>query len=95
MYRLSTMPLHRRLMLSQSNRPVVLALAIPGANPFSGILLPPLCALETRVQKNNMHPYQRSGLFDAPIRKEMVKGEIVDQYNHNSHRLSEKLRRMY
>ncbi len=41
------------------------------------------------------HPYQRSGLFDAPIRKEMVEGEIVDQHNHNSHRLTEKLRRMY
>ena len=38
---------------------------------------------------------QRSGLFDAPIRKDMVEGEIVDQHNHNSQRLSEKPRHMY
>ena len=43
----------------------------------------------------NGYIYQRSGLFDAPIRKEMVEGEIVDQHNHNSQRLSKKLRRMY
>ena len=55
---LFTLPPHRRLEPSKSNRPVVLALAIPGANHFSGVLLPPLCVRERRVQKNETHPYQ-------------------------------------
>jgi hypothetical protein len=49
---LFTLPPHRRLLLAQSNRLVVLALAIPGANLFSGVLLPSQWFQERRVQKN-------------------------------------------
>ena len=35
---------------------VVLALAIPGATPFSGVLPPALCFQVSLVQKNETHP---------------------------------------
>jgi hypothetical protein len=53
-------PPHRRLRPSQSNRLVVLVLAIPGANPFSGVLLPPLQFQERRLQKKETHPLYAS-----------------------------------
>ena len=49
-------PPHRRLRPSRSNQFVVLVLAIPGANPFSDVLLPPLRFQKRRVQKNETHP---------------------------------------
>src|SRR5205085_9450189 len=45
-----------RLLAARSTQLVVLALAIPGANRFSGALLPPLPSQERRVQKNETHP---------------------------------------
>ena len=42
---------HRRLRPSRSNQFVVLVLAIPGANPFSDVLLPPLRVSEEVVCK--------------------------------------------
>ena len=41
---------------SRSNPRLVLALATPGANPFSDVLLPPLVLHQSFVQKNETHP---------------------------------------
>ncbi len=49
-------PPNLRLRPSRSNQFVVLVLAIPGADPFSDVLLPPLSLRERRVQKNETHP---------------------------------------
>src|SRR5713226_8136771 len=51
----------RRLRSPRSNPRLVLALATPGANPFSDVLLPPLLLQKRFVQKNETHP------FDTPI----------------------------
>src|SRR6266566_1250710 len=52
------LPLHRRLRPSaRSNQLIVLALAIPGANPFSDVLLRPVLLQKRLVQKNETHPW--------------------------------------
>src|SRR5260370_22705811 len=70
-------PPNLRLRPSRSNQFVVLVLAIPGADPFSDVLLPPLSLRERRVQKNETHPplairyraFFRSDLPPSPIVK--------------------------
>lgn len=46
----------RRHRPSRSTQRLVLALGTPGANPFSGALLPPLVLWKSCVQNNETHP---------------------------------------
>jgi hypothetical protein len=50
------LPPLRRLRPSRRIQLVVLALATPGTNPFSDVLLPPLLLQQRCVQKNETHP---------------------------------------
>src|SRR5205823_10392051 len=50
------LPPLRRLRSSRGTKRLVLALAIPGANPFSDVLLPSLLLQKRFVQKNEPHP---------------------------------------
>src|SRR5260221_12954564 len=63
---LSTLASHRRLRHSRRTPLVVLALTIPGANPFSDALPPPLRFQERLMQKNETHPNPRSGSVNNP-----------------------------
>src|SRR5947209_13624129 len=58
---LSMRPPPLRLKPSCSNQLLVLAPAIPGANPFSDVLPPALRFQERLVQKNETHPTLAQG----------------------------------
>ena len=63
------LPLHRRLRPSaRSNQLIVLALAIPGANPFSDVLLRPVLLQKRLVQKNETHPSQSKATISSGVK---------------------------